>query len=322
MPDFDTRPTIIAMDIDDMLTTMEVRDLRGRGCLDPVHHAEGHFFTVRFEHNGRPYGIEYVLTPGCIELFRFLFAHEGVRPAFFSSGIQARNLALGKIVVQKAVEAGGSPEWLERYDVYSREDCFDTDRLHHHLKDEERRKFQPPEHFGNYKKDLRMIHYGREAYHELCLQTLQDPNVLLPDPEKDARMLRNIILAEEDSSYLFPGQEKNLLLCPTYRHPYPRLINYQGEDTPDDDPKSFRDTFKCANTLFYAAGVLDCAFARQRSEGLSLPEILWQEQGSLWYDPDRHKERYPTHFFTEGREVLRRYNPEINFAVVAEDTGE
>ena len=307
--------TTIVMDIDDLLTSMEVRSLRSRDGLDPVHHGERHFITVKFEHGGRSYEVENVLVPGCVELFQFLFGQENVRPAFFSSGVRERNLELARIVVQMAADAGGSSAWLDRYEVYSREDCFDTERLQHSLTEEERRSFQPPDFFGSYKKDLRMIYHGREAYHELCNRTLQDASVLLPDRAKDETILANIVLVEEDSSYLFPGQEKNFLLCPTYQHPYPCLVNYPGEDTPADDPDSWRDDFKRANTLFYAAGVLNRAFARCRSEGLSLPEILWQEQGHLWFDRERYKERYPVHFFTEGRDVLRRYNPELNFAV-------
>nr|VFK37389.1 MAG: hypothetical protein BECKSD772F_GA0070984_101436 [Candidatus Kentron sp. SD]VFK43801.1 MAG: hypothetical protein BECKSD772E_GA0070983_102919 [Candidatus Kentron sp. SD] len=307
---------IIAMDIDDLLTSMEVRDLRSKADqLDPVHHSEKHFFTVKFEHRKRPYEVENVLVPGCIEFFQFLFDQEDVRPAFFSSGIRARNLELGRIVVELAIEAGGSLAWRDRYDVYSREDCFDTERLQHYVTKEEQRKFQPPDFFGNLKKDLRMIHHGRDAYHELYNRTLRDLSVLLPDPVKDAEILTNIILLEEDPSYLFPGQEKNLLLCPTYQHPYPCLVNYRGEDTPIDDPDSWRETFKGANPLFYAAGVLEHALARRRAEGRSLPEILWEEQGHLWFDRERYKERYPTPFFTQGRKVLRRYNAELNFAV-------
>ncbi|VFN04633.1 MAG: hypothetical protein BECKG1743F_GA0114225_109621, partial [Candidatus Kentron sp. G] len=318
MSEFHSGAVVIAIDIDDLLTSMEVRDLRKACRLDPVHHSEKHFFTVGFERYGRPYEIENVLVPGCIEFFRFLFGQKDVRPAFFSSGVRGRNLELGRIVVDLAIGAGGSPAWRDRYDVYSREDCFDTNRLQHHVTDEERRRFQPPDFFGNYKKDLRMIHHGREAYHDLYNRTLRDPGVLAPDPARDAEILTNVILLEEDPSYLFPGQEKNLLLCPTYQHPYPCLVNYQGEDTPIDDPDSWHNTFKCANPLFYAAGVLEHALARRRAEGRSLPEILWEEQGHLWFDRERYKEHYPVHFFTQGRDVLRRYNPELNFAVAGE----
>lgn len=311
-------PVIIALDIDDFLTSMETRELRKQESLDPVHHSEEHFITAEFKHNDHPYQIENVLTPGCMEFFCFLFEHDYIRPAFFSSAIRARNLDLAKKIVQKAVDIGGNPSWMNFYDVYSREDCFDTNRFHHNIDREICDQFQPEHLFGNYKKDLRMIYYGREKYHELHQQALNDPvsSVLLPDHEKDAPLLENIVLVEEDASYLFPGQEKNMLLCPTYNHPYPYLINYRGKDTPDD-PDNWMNKFKSSNTIFYAAGVLNHALERHISEGLPITEILWQEQGSIWMDRKRYKERFPIDFFTKGREILRKYNTALNFAVAS-----
>ena len=305
----------IALDIDDLLTSMELATLRNRSRLDPVHHGEDHFLAVEFEYNETTYKIDYVLVPGCIEFFCFLFRHANVRPAFFSSGVRARNLVLGRRIVELAVRAGGDPAWLNRYAVYSREDCFDTERLMHHLADEVCRQFQPPLFFGNYKKDLRMIHYGRETYHAMCLETLQTPAVLLPDPANDGKILGNVVLVEEDASYLFPGQAQNMLLCPTYRHAHPNMVNYNREDTPSEHGTSYRDDFKAANTLFYAAGVLSRTFERFDAEGLTIPEILWQEQGHLWANRTDYDKRFPLPFFTEGRTVLRAYNPDLNFAV-------
>ncbi len=305
---------VIAMDIDDFLTSMQVAELRKRDWLDPVHHRDDRFFTVEFEHNGVPYQVESVTTPGCVEFFRFLFEQEFVRPAFFSSGVRSRNLDLAEKVVRMAIDAGGDPQWKNRYDVYSREDCFDTERIGRHMDRKICDRFQPEHYFGNYKKDLRMIHYGRETYQEIIRRSFDDPALLLPNSEKDEGMLANLILVEEDSSYLFPGQEKNMLLCPTYRHPYPYAVNYQGDDTPPPPRDSWRDQFKAANTVFYAAGVLQRVFERL-SENATVPEALWQEQGHLWFDRERYQERYPLSFFTKGRDILRRYNARLNFAV-------
>lgn len=106
-----------------------------------------------------------------------------------------------------------------------------------------------------------------------------------------------------------------MLLCPTYQHPYPYAVNYQGEDIPEQPDQNFRmDSFKAANTVFYAAGVLDRVF-ELISEGMAIPDALWQEQGHLWADPKRYEERHPLHFFARGRDILRQYNPKLNFAV-------
>ncbi|KPA18849.1 hypothetical protein MHK_000930 [Candidatus Magnetomorum sp. HK-1] len=312
----DNNPIIIVMDIDDFITTMDIRELRKNNRLDPVHHRKENFIKLSFDHQQQHYEVENLLTPGCAEFLRFLFDHENVRPAFFSAGIDVRNVNLAQNIVQMLIDTGGNPNWINLYDVYSREDCFDTTRFHDYSESDISKKFQPKNFFGNYKKDIRMIHYGREKYKEMYRQTFKDPSVLLPNQEKDEQILKNIVLVEEDSSYLFPGQEKNFLLCPTYNHPYPYPINYQGEDTPYK-PGDWHDRFKSGNTIFYAAGVLNRALERHASEGLPIPEILWQEQGSIWIDKDRLDERYPINFFTEGREILRKYNSELNFVVAA-----
>ena len=152
------------------------------------------------------------------------------------------------MIVHQAVDLAGDSSWLDRYDVYSREDCFDTEALRHYNQGIQN-KFQPEDYFGNYKKDLRMIYYGREKYRELQQKTLhEDPSILLPNPEKDAEMLKNIVMVEEDSSYLFPGQEKNMLLCPTFfTQPYPYGVNYNQDDLPPENKERFIDDFK--NTI-------------------------------------------------------------------------
>ncbi len=119
---------------------------------------------------------------------------------------------------------------------------------------------------------------------KMVRQAFDDPAPLLPNPEKDEDMLTNLILVEEDASYLFPGQEKNMLLCPTYRHPYPYAVNYQGDDIPPAPQDSWRDQFKAANTVFYAAGVLHRVFERL-SENTTVPDLLWQASGSTFSSP-------------------------------------
>ncbi|ETR67931.1 MAG: hypothetical protein OMM_04866 [Candidatus Magnetoglobus multicellularis str. Araruama] len=271
---------------------------------------------LNFSHQGRQYDVENLLTPGCSEFLRFLFDHEYVRPAFFSAGVRDRNDDLGKKVVQMLIDTGGKSDWIDRYDVYSREDCLDTTRFRSSDR-EYYAKLQPENFFGNYKKDLRMIHYGPETYYQMVRNMFEDKSALVPDPEKDDEMLKNIILVEEDPSYVVLGQQKNMLLSPTYHHPRPYLINYQGEDTPFDSKDEIYG-FKSANTIFYAAGVLDRAFERYLSEDKTLPNILWEEQGEFWYHRD--EKRFPDHFFTRGRDVLRKYNPELNFAVAGSES--
>ena len=306
-------PCVIAMDIDDFITTMEIKQICENGELDPVHLRKELFINVKFKHRDTDYEVANLLTPGCIEFLRFLFEKEYIRPAFFSAGIRTRNLDLGKQIVELLINSGGDPEWINRYDIYSQEDCLDTDRSHPSSDRDFFRKFQPKNFFGNYKKDLRVIYYGRETYHKMVKKMLQDHDTLAPDPEKDSKLLQNIILVEEDSSYLLQGQEKNMLLCPTHNHPYPFPVNYQKEDTPVDPENTF-NVFKSANTIFYAAGILNQTFKRYFSEDKSILEILWEEQGPFWFE-GKYDDRFPVSFFTQGREVLRKYNPKLNFAV-------
>ncbi len=316
-------PTInVAIDIDDFLTSMDISGVRAGQPLDPVHYREENFFVIEFNHGEHEYKVENVLVPGCIPFFQFLFEHPQVRPAFFSAGVRVRNLVLAEKIVRMAVAAGGDPTWLERYDVFSREDCFNTEVVRHEGTWARDSPYQPPGYFGNLKKDLRMIHYGREVYHELFSQARCGEPVLLPDAVKDKPMLEHVILIEEDHSYLFPGQQRNMLLSPTYRCARARVENYQYEDTPEVDGADFRNDFKHYNTIFYAAGVMHHLFERYKSGVSSIPDILWEAQGYLWENRELpYKNRFPLHFFTTGRTVLRKYNTALNFAVVATDDG-
>jgi len=312
----------IAIDIDDFLTSMDVSCLRKEQPLDPIHHCEENFITIEFNHGERDYEVENVLVPGCIPFFQFLFEHPQVRPAFFSAGVRTRNLVLAEKIVRMAIAAGGDPTWLDRYDVFSREDCFNTEMVPHKEERFRQGPYQPPDYFGSLKKDLRMIHYGREVYHELFRRTRCGEPVLLPDAEKDKPMLEHVILIEEDSSYLFPGQQRNMLLCPTYQSTYARIENYQREDIPEADSSDYRNKFKNINTIFYAAGVMHHVFQRYQSGTDSIPDILWEAQGYLWETRDLPcKNHFPLHFFMAGRNVLRKYHPTLNFAVVAADNG-
>jgi hypothetical protein len=297
----------VAMDIDDFITTMNIKHLEDRDALDPIHYKKEYFIKINFDYHQENHSVENLLTPGCADFFRFLFDHKNIRPAFFSAGLRVRNMTLASQIVQMLVETGGDPGWMDRYEVYSREDCFDTT----YIRDDD--QFQPKNFFGNYKKDLRIIYYGEEKYKEV----FSDLKSMYPNKERDDEILKNIILIEEDSSYLFAGQEKNMLLSPTFYHSKP-YVNYQGEDVPFEADNSI-NSFKSANTIFYAAGVMNRTLERFSSENLSVPEILWEEQGTRWYDRKSDIERFPAHFFTEGREVLRKYNPDLNFAVADKD---
>jgi hypothetical protein len=294
----------VAMDIDDFLTTMDIKHLKEQDHLDPLHYKQEYFINITFDYQQQEHSVVNLLTPGCADFLRFLFDHENVRPAFFSAGLRVRNVVLASQIVQMLVDTGGDPGWMDRYEVYSREDCLDTTYIR------EGKEFQPKNFFGNYKKDLRMIYYGREKYRE----KKGDLKSLHPNKERDDEILKNIILIEEDSSYLFPGQEKNMLLSPSFFHPDPTAINYQEEEIPDDYDDTFR-SFKSDNTIFYAAGVMNRTLERFVSEDLTVPEILWEEQGAIWYEPDDYKKRFPIHFFKEGRAALRKYNPDLNFIV-------
>ena len=330
----------ICLDIDDMLTTMELRSIRGESYSeksifepDPLHHADDRFFTLSFEHDERHYDVDYYLVPGCIEFLVSLLAHDDVRPAFFSAGVHSRNVAMGEKLMEMVVATkGGDPAWMDRYLVYSREDAFDTERFHH---SNISKIFQPK--FlcfrGNYKKDLRVVEIGRERYRELFSDTViahwdyekdkesKDKEFLpplRPDEEKDAPLLANVLLVEEDPSYMFGGQEKNMLKCPTFSA-RSNIICHNKEDIEiNTDHWRSKGDFEGLNTLFYGAGLLDHVLNCAKTEDLPLPEILWREQvekQDIITGNERLSWNYPMEYFMRGREILRRTTPQMNFAV-------
>jgi hypothetical protein len=331
----------ICLDIDDLLTTMDLRDIRGEDDSgkssfepDPLHHATDRFFTLSFEYNDRQYEVDYYLVPGSIEFLASLLAHDDVRPAFFSAGVHSRNLAMGKKLMEMVVAGkGGDPAWMDRYLVYSREDAFDTERFH----DFDASKLFQPELLafrGNYKKDLRVVEMGRERYRELFSDTLiahweysKDKDnqnkefiaPLLPDKGKDAPLLAEVLLIEEDPSYMFRGQEKNMLKCPTFRS-QPDIICHNKEEISINSEGHWRalQDFQNINTLFYGAGLLDHVLNCAKTENLPLPEILWREQvekHDIVIKGERVTWNYPMEYFLRGRDILRRYTPQMNFAV-------
>ena len=328
----------ICLDIDDLLTTMDLRAIRGEDHRekstfepDPLHQSPDRFFTLHFEHDGRNYDVDYYIVPGCLEFLASILVHDDVRPAFFSAGVHSRNVAMGKKLMEMVVgRKGGDPAWMDRYLVFSREDAFDTERFH----DSRCTQMYQPEllcYFGNYKKDLRVVELGGELYRKLYSETLsahwavkhgevfQGDTPLAANAEKDEPLLANVLLMEEDHSYMFRGQEKNMLKCPTF-HAQSGIICHDKEDITLKEDKwgGRRRDFEGLNTLFYGAGLLDHVLACAKAENLSLPKILWREQVEK-YDIVKKGERvlwnYPMEYFLRGRDVLRRFTPQINFAV-------
>lgn len=130
---------------------------------------------------------------GFIELFKALHKREDVRISFFSSGRDIRNVDFVKDLMTTALGEEAYLAVKDRIGVFSRKNCMifpnDEQRRDHEI-------YGTPH--GNQKKDL-----------SVCLEK--------------GESLENTILIEDNSSYIAPGQAKNVFVVPEledrdYRH--------------------------------------------------------------------------------------------------------
>lgn len=307
----DTVTDIIAFDIDDLLSCSDESAVKDYG--DPVHAGDEQHVDITFPARKSMVTARHLLTPACLEILQWLLERPDLEIVLFSSGIQSRNEAFAVAVMDRLIARGLSESCRRRFRVYSRNHCFETERVDESWRD----RFQPPYFTGCLKKDCRCLVMAEDAYLQLLTQAYADGQALLPDPRRDAAMLANVILVEEDPSYLFPGQEENMLWTQTYWHPWRGIAHAENDELPEPGSAEAR-SFMQRNTLFWVAGILQRCFQRRANEGGSLREALPNVQPSvLERVPLEQRFRLEPH--REGRDLLRRYRPALNYAIAASD---
>ncbi|MEM7174242.1 MAG: hypothetical protein AAF380_03250 [Bacteroidota bacterium] len=212
-------------------------------------------------------GYPHQIYIGTYALLRALKAHN-VEIAFFSSGVEERNVLLVQKLYEIAFEEEGQ-SLFEKTSIYSRHHCVNIEGLRRESDDDddddekEAKEFLPhiyKAHYCQLKKDLRILLLDPKTATERDLVALHRLGEINPDSPKVSRFLKNVVLIEDDYCYMAKNQEHNLLYLKghwegqpfqAYRH---AKINLKNDDMLID---YYNIVFKDFYHLFYAYYVLE-----------------------------------------------------------------
>lgn len=143
----------------------------------------------------------HYIVPGVIELMKLLFQMEHVTVSFFSAGVSERNEVFVKELLSLALGKERYDQIASKVRILSRDDM---------VRGDEGPKSMHGLGHGTYKKDL---------------------SVFL----KEADVLQNAVLIEDDYSYVAFGQEKNVLTLPMAFELYFSELKRNRKDYGDDE---------------------------------------------------------------------------------------
>jgi hypothetical protein len=256
--DLDGAMVIVVARYDMEATEQRVREKFGEAFL------ERHRFEVL--------GHIHYLFPGYFALLRWLHEH-GVSLAFFSSGVEERNVPLVEQIMRRAFSDQTEPP---PYRVFSRRHCIDTDQLGR-LQREEKERYQPC-FFGNLKKKLAGVVVPEEA-------------------------LNDTLLIDDDESYMVRGEEYNFV---GLRYAY----RYAVDELSIDNFAIFHSAFYVsglADAMFKLCateGIRLIAAARR---------LQYDAEGAELSEAFRFPSRYRESYYLVGRDMLRQVEPDIDF---------
>lgn len=212
-----------ALDIDETLATKVSHD---------IDNSYFHFVKQHFPEQIIPITLEgetyhHVLCHGALEAVRFLLK-AGCRLALYSSGMDKRNQAFKTELLKRALSKEDFEKYHNQVQVLSREEhLFDTE-----LYREERYRYQPElgdgMAYGNQKKDL---NYVISAFAKIGIKLSLD----------------QIILIDDDLSWMLRGQEKNFLIAP-------------GCTVASMEMSLSKNNMLKINQIFYCIGLLSTIF--------------------------------------------------------------
>lgn len=204
-----------------------------------------------------------------------------VEIAFFSSGVEKRNVLLVKRLYEIAF--GKESEALfEKTSIYSRHHCISTQRLKRENYEEDDREKEAREffpnifgcHFGQLKKDLRILLLDPKTATEVDLVNLHRLGKINLDNPKVSELLKNVVLIEDDSSYMAKHQEYNLLYVRDSYNSFLQDPGHRKIDLTKDDTVIHDDYFKDFYHLFYAYYILDEALDLYEKEGMFFRDAM------------------------------------------------
>jgi len=168
-----------------------------------------------------------------------------------------------------------APEVLPKVGIFSRPHCIDTTML---PRDKETRRQYQSLFYGQRKTKLDGVVVTREE-------------------------LPNTLLIEDDTSYMVPGEEENLIALPSY-------YDYLGDDW---NNRRWRSLHKA----YLLAGLLDEIFTMAEAQQIPLTRAAmylrgWSKDQPLTEEMF-HATCWKSDYFTPGLKLLQRYDPSLRF---------
>jgi hypothetical protein len=220
----------------------------------------------------------HFVHPGAIELVQWILRIPNVKLSFFSSAIEERNTAFVQELLLRAL-GNGFNDIKEAVSIYSRQHLVSIE-----IK-ETKNQFEIFEiYHGAKKKDLRKI--------------------------LKVGSLDHVILVDDDPTYIFPGQEKNVFVVPgTDDTAFRRFFHPESYDF----PYSIDYSLLLMNHIFYIAGMLSKVFSMQSN---CIADNLF----SLQYEPvgngayKWNRDLFSEHqYYLDGLSELQKVNPNLEF---------
>ncbi|BDU51198.1 hypothetical protein [Haliovirga abyssi] len=234
-------------------------------------------------HTIKALGYIHMVFPGFYALFKWL-KENNHNIIFFSSGIKDRNVEAVEELMKKTFPKNYE-EILKDVKIFSREDLFNVERYRESGDESKRNIYKVAQNpfFGNKKKKLVDVVVSKDE-------------------------LENTILIEDDKSYSYGPEVKNLLMVKgSYRY----FSNYSFEK----DSRMVEDEFSNFYKSYYICGLLNATLNYMKEKNILLLDSLWklqvedtnEEFGKDFFYPMRNQKKY----YMKGYEILKRMDNEL-----------
>lgn len=276
----------IALDIDNTIATGEAvsSEVEAKKYLDEFkrHGITEHIISISTQDaKGKPAILIHILHRGAIEFAKWLHYTLDSRISFFSAGAKERNVPFAKEYLSSALGEEEYGRIQDTITVCSREDLNKSD-----TSDEDSR--------------LQQIKYekyglGSGNFHKDLTKAL-----------RKGEDIKDIVLVDDDETYICPGQVKNSLIAGG---------TYRVGDFNLGDANSLSNLLRL-NNIFYITGMLKSALDLIPKEGSFLNGLF-----KLQYKP-KHPFTYERlwsisdeqlDYYLKGLKVLQKINPGLDF---------
>lgn len=230
---------------------------------------------------------EHQVFVGVVELLKFVFSKPYIRVAFFSSGAKVRNDMFVEKLLTLALGEEVYREVRHSVRVLSKEDCTEENR-----ESSSRMLRRYGIDSGNLNKDIR--------------------KALEPDAS-----LQHAILIDDDRTFTYEGQEKNILVSPWGRSDslnyLKKLVINNGEFLEDE----LKERFSRHNSAFFVAGMLDECIKIHEAGG-ELTQFLFdahykKSTRDLFAYQPKYQSELNVNYYEQGLACLRNINPQLEF---------